>query len=314
MKLEPLPEGAIREFLDLSHSSWYMLTLTDGKSLPFEVGGLYRTSEDVLSARPGYLESAMRQEQVVYVPLDRISGLDTLLFEQKKVETPVREGEAGYINKSAAEILFDCLLENAYAMGFHIEHHMVLYSLEVPTSQIKYTDVTFPRETRLYTDWQDLQNISGGLTGIGVGGIISLDWIISLYKLSEKKVRKSTKSLDDVCSKQEAVVNKGFVTFFNEGESGEDPHPNEKTGLWMEGANWVQAAISSEKPDLANDLTKMSWQLIHFRDDAFAIPMKSWDDISQPIRVFSEVMPVKVETPMGTRSCFLKARAAFGVP
>ena len=312
MELEPLPGGTIREFLDLSHSSWYMLTLTDGKSLPFEVEG-YRTSKDVLSARPGYLESATRRGLVVYVPLDRIAGLDTLLFEQKEVETPAREGEAGYVNKSAAEILFDCLLENAYAMGFLVEHHMVHYSLVVPTSQIKYTDVTFLRETSLYTDWQYIQRISGGITGIGVGGI-SLDWITSLDKSSKKKLRKSTKSLDDVCSEQKAVVVKGFVTFLDGGENGEDSQPKGKTGLWMEGANWVQAAISSKKPDLADNLTKMSWQLIHFRDDAFGIPMKSWDDISQPIRVFSEVIPVKVETPMGTRSCYLKARVAFGVP
>ena len=76
----------------------------------------------------------------------------------------------------------------------------------------------------------------------------------------------------------------------------------------------VQAAISSQRPDSADDLTKMSWQLIHFRDDAFAIPMKLWGDISQPIRVFSEVVPVKVETPMGNWDCCLKARVAFGVP
>lgn len=312
MKLEPLSEGTIREFLDLSRSSWYVLTLTDGKSLPFEVEGHYAMSKDVFFARPGYLKSAMRREQVVYVPLNRIAGLNTLLFDQKIVKTLAREGEAGYVNESAAEILFDCLLENANAMGFPVEHHVLYYSIGMMESRIEFTDVTFSDETALYSDWGYMQRISGGLNSIGVGVAIvtlSAGWSKSLWALFKKKVGEQTKAFDESCSEQEAVVN-GFVTFIDEKKNGDGMYPKEGTGLQMEGANWVPAAISSRRPDSVDDLVQMSWRLIYFRDDGFMFPMKLWDRISQPIRVFSEVMPVNVKSPMGDQACYLKARAA----
>ena len=314
MEFEPLPEEKICEFLDLSRSSWYMLTLTDGKSFPFEVSP-YR--KDVFSARPGYLESATYRQQVVYVPLSRIAGLDTLLFEQKKVETPAKKNEGGYVNESATEILFDCLLENAYAMDFLVEHHTVLYSLSIPNSRMEFTDMTFPCETRLYTDWKYMKRVSNDKTvGIKIGfPCITLTGGSkeSLDSSSKEYAQKRTKSLDDSCSEKKVVVN-GFVTFFDEKKNGDDLHPKEETGLRMEGVNWVPAAISSQRPNSADDLGKMSWRLIYFRDDEFEIPMQLWDRISQPIHVFSEVVRVKVECYMGTQPCYLKARSAVGVP
>lgn len=300
-----MSDETIRQYLDQSRSSWYMLTLTDGISLPFKIG--ISSSENAFS-RPGYLMSDIWPGQMVFIPLNRIAGLSTFNFKQETIETPAIDDEAGNVNESAAEVLRDFLLENANAMGFLIEHNMVLYRHHRMETKIEFTDVTFSDGTALYSDWGYMQRISGGLNSIGVGGI-SAGWSKSLWALFKKKIRTRTTALEEICSKQEAVIS-GFVTFIDENTNSDGKYPKEKSGLEMEGANWVPAAISSQKPDSPDDLIKIGWQLIYFRDDGVMFPLKSWDFISQPVHIFGEIIPVKAKTTMGDQACYLKARAS----
>lgn len=325
MKFAPLPKEVIREFLDTSRSSWYVLTLTDGRSLPFEVEGPYVTysgdeateipiSRDALDALvpPGHLKSAVGEERSVFIPLDRIAGINTLSFEQQQIEMPAKGRNTGFVNEHAANILFRHLLEVADASGFPTVHRRAAYAPLRMDSRIEFTDVTFANETPLYSDWGYIQRNSGGINSIGVGipfASLSAGWSKSLWSQFKKKIEGQEKAINDSCSGFEAVSS-GFVTFLEEDRSDSSDQPLEQTGLSMEGARWVPAAVSDRRLESTEQLTEVSWSLTYFRADGFMFPLKLWERIGQPVRIFSEVVPVVVRVGGKEQRCYLKARAA----
>lgn len=324
MKFAPLPKEVIREFLDASRSSWYVLTLTDGRSLPFEVEGPYVTisgdepteipiSRDAL-VQPGHLKSAEREERSVCIPLDRIAGINTLSFEQQQIEMPAKGRNTGYVNEHAENILFRHLLEVADASGFPTVHYEpVCHAMPLEMdSRIEFTDVTFANETPLYSDWGYIQRNSGGINSIGIGipfASLSAGWSKSLWSQFKKKIKGQEKAISDSCSGFEAVSS-GFVTFLEEGKSDSSDQPLEQTGLSMEGARWVPAAVSDRRLESTEQLTEVSWSLTYFQADGFMFPLKLWERIGQPVRIFSEVVPVVVRVGGKEQRCYLKARAA----
>ncbi len=83
MKLLSLSEKIIGEYLDTSQSSWHVLTLTDGRSLPIITPSPYTIRRDnvrieipvsgIALEHPKQLMSAIHQEKSVCIPLNRIA-------------------------------------------------------------------------------------------------------------------------------------------------------------------------------------------------------------------------------------------------
>lgn len=76
--------------------------------------------------------------------------------------------------------------------------------------------------------------------------------------------------------------------------------------LYMHGTEWVSAIVCPEKPRKFANIDILSWSIVYFREDSFSIPNSWFDDLIQPVNIFGDIIP----SPMGTRPCFVKARAA----
>jgi len=324
-RLTTLREEIIREFIDTSRSSWYVLTLTDGRSLSFEVPGPPEWEEDPITryalARPGFLKSQSFKDCVVYVPLDIIVGINVLSFTQKKQKKLLDEDVGGpkYYNKSAEDILFQDLLETAHELGFPIDlspQAFALGPISLKSEQIEFTEVNFTNETALYSDWGYLQRISGGINSIGVGipfASLSAGWSKSLWFEFKKKMGEKAKALSSACLGTEAFVS-GFISFFDIGEEDSTNQSPKSSCLIMEGASWVPAVISDERVDSAELLNGLNWCLTYFREDGLMFPIALWLRVNQPIRIYGEVVPVTIKVAGRDHPCYLKARAAAYVP
>lgn len=325
VELDPMPERIIREFVEQCYISGHytlLVILTDGTPLfgtiqvqTWQVGkGLIPASELCFHKR-GYLEfhhyDGHLTDHYVFVPLGQISGICAFPYEQKKVESFFRHWGRAYFRGSVREHLFHDLVAKARAHRFPFEK-CVSMTRTVPISEpLDWRTIEFSGDAPLYSDWMYFRLISGGLNSIGGGVLgvsVSAGWTQSLWSSFKDKVRAHERKLEDVCSEQEVVVT-GFVSFLQRVVNTQSLKKTAE-GLDMEGARWNAGVICDSRVQSVVELKRRPWVLAYFRTDGFMFPAKLWEKIAQPVRIFAEVVPASVNTQMGQKPCFLKARAA----
>jgi hypothetical protein len=301
VQLEPLARDQLAAALDEisdGGGSWATIVLTDGTALPARI-----SPHGVLSGDRLVLEDNRTfSEHTISVPADRVAGVSPFAFRQTYTEQRFRR-KVRKQPPSADDWLYRALTENAERAGLSVEFTSVLYRLphERP---IRWGGIEFRTDTPLYCDWQFLARAAGGINNVGVGFVVSVSagWSKSLMSSFRKTVARTTEPLAMVCQHHEPAC-RGHVNLL--AGAGDD-----HDGLSMEGARWLPA-IMTERPVADGRVDRSgAWTLAYFREDGFMLPHALWDKLSQPIRVFGDVISTPAMTDYGAVSCFVKVRAA----
>lgn len=257
------------------------------------------------------IELSCSIEDSIYIPLDKIAGINIIKYIENKIMIDSENSRIHpAINKSAYDYMKEDSLSYANKNNFHINHDICLYCL-IATKPFKWGDLSYKTDTALYADWNYLQNISGGINALGVGvGIFSLSsgWSKSLWTQFKNKVKQKSIDINKINSENEAVI-QGYISFIKSYHE----LPNFETSIdtiEMEGATWIPAIISNKKILNTVDIQNNTWTLIYLREDGMMFPLNVWDRISNPIKIYCEIIHATISTEFGTIPFYLKARCA----
>lgn len=329
MNFLPLPEEKIIEAVDRLYKDnirALSIILTDGTTLwgpipceTYRAGvGLEPVSE-LCFARAGYFElyyDKPYKEKAVFIPLREIGGISPLSCTQLMGKRLTLRSIGRYLSRSrlfddsALELMFRCLWKKAIRRGYPTKRYgpfMYTLPMEKP---FRWEYINFLRDTPLYCDWDYLSKKNGGLNSLGVGFVasISAGWSKSLWSSFKKKVESTLVAYEHACSLQEVSL-KGFPVFLTVRKSKSLSDITEEV-LKMEGSKWYATIFSSEKVRNFKHLTNIEWIPIYFKEDSLMLPKDLWEKLSQPIRVFGDIVTAATKTQFGEVSCFVKARAA----
>lgn len=167
---------------------------------------------------------------------------------------------------------------------------------------IKISGHSFKSFQCLYCDPNYLQFNFGGL----IGANLEVNLLVATLGSSqtspqreflEKKLKKPSTSITDVCTKIGEIVITGYVSFDIVAYETE-----------IDGVPWIGAIVMDERTH--SIIANTPWTIVVFRKDSFKLDRKYWHDFSQPINILSEVFSANVQTPYGNKICYLIARGA----
>ncbi len=285
------------------------------------------------------------EEKDFYIPFDKIAGISATEFEQEsidydllkeyrdifeeeitdKIDTSLKlfrgiisqdeKEEIGRIleqqgiyhnDKCFIDAMMDDLFSKCQKKGFRIDRKNGFhYSL--CTDIFAWGELKFKRVYPMYTDWDYLSRVSGGINSIGGGFVVSgsVAWEKSLYSVRKRIMKKRIKSLSDIDkTKEDTVIIGGYIdhVYIKKGKKKKTSH------VQMEGFNWFPVIISEEPIRDENDLVGRNWCVGYMRESCMQVPKLAFEETQTPLRIQGELMPMSVKTPFGESDIVIKIR------
>lgn len=242
-------------------------------------------------------------EQSIYVPIHMISGISIINYDQKKVPAT----QDSNLVASLYDLMFEELLKKAELLNLATERYFYQYSLKT-TKPFLWGELSFKGEAALYSDWGYLSNISGGINSVGAGvGIISLSagWDKSLWAVFKNKMDQKSLNIKFADEYKDGII-EGYVNFIERYELPDFEKVVDR--IEMEGTKWLPAIVSENNIKHAKDFQNCNWCVAFFKEECMMLPLNAWEQISQKLRIYGEIIPFSISTEFGVSKFFLKVR------
>lgn len=315
-----------------------MITLIDGNTicgfLPSRGylinQGRYKKPEDCCY-KENKLILEIGSEWSFFVPFTEIAGISALFYSQKDYSIPrsslwfdVEHGheklpdektelkrlvdEGIFFTKvSFWETLEKDIIAKCKRYHFHIEFHFCNYC-KGDFDTIAWGELIPESKSRLYTDWDYLSHMSGGVTSIGVGvvGISgSISWDNSLVGVRKRLMKKKTVSFEKikVSDKKPVVITAYIDTLRLKKNKKKEIH-----SVRLEGAKWFPVLLYEENMFEYKNLEPNKWCVGYMKKECIEGTKEAFDFIRKPLRIQGEVIPFSIETLFGNCKYAIKIR------
>lgn len=131
-------------------------------------------------------------------------------------------------------------------------------------------------------------------------GSLSIGWDKSLWSKITNSLKKKENSINKLCE-EEDVLFTGYI-FFPESK------PKE-----IDGSNWIETIITSQKIENIHDIKGIKWFLCYFKENAFSVPKSFLVDMENRIKIYGTITHFESNTKYGKIECFIKAEAAIPI-
>ncbi len=295
----------------------------DGKSLKEDLKkGDCNDEDSFVVLRYG----CMDRERDFFVPIERVAGITEFSYEQHMyVDLNAYKPDIKLAEDIPWSLIYDSVLhEGEYSTNycFYDVISKVLYRkckergflwkrLDVCHNSIEGSFVFGALKAKegspIYIDWEYVSHKAGGLNNIGGGLMVSASVGVqrSLYYEHGKLMRKKAADFGTVFeNKEDSVVTNAFIyhDFFKKVRG------KRNITMDMEGEEWSAVLLSSEPIKDKKDLRDDNWCVGFMKDNCMQIPKMVFKDIQKPLKIQGEVIPMSIDTAVGTSKVFFKIR------